>query len=296
MAYSISRIRSYGIAYHVLSVIMLLSVFSGTGTGTAIAGPPREMKLDMEFEEFEKEFDRQTARGFRLIDVSIYQVGTRDLYSGIWEERSDPAIAWRHGMRRDGLKEKTDEMAADRYGLIYIEGKGGGGREKFAGIWEPCTGLFPQVWIGMNAVEFKKKYDELAAQGFQMTSLSAYELQGQILLAGLWNKGDEFPEAVLEANLTARQLAAVVRRKLDEGFRISRLSACLVKGQDRYTCLWKKMDGPTQDVRVGMSTAALKRFSRQMDQKGLQPVQVAVFAKGNQIRYSVVWEDNSDAK
>jgi hypothetical protein len=288
------RLCSHNNVFRVFSVGLILAV-SGT-TDLAVAGPPREMKLDMEFDAFEKEFDRQTARGFRLIDVSIYQVGTRDLYSGIWEERADPPIALRHGMSRDELLEKTAELAEDRYGLIYIEGKGGGGREKFAGIWEPCTGLFPQVWIGMNSVEFKKKYDELAAMGFQMTSLSAYELDGQILLAGLWNKSDEFPEAVLEANLTMRQLSAAVRRKLDEGFRISRLSACLVKGQDRYTCLWKKMDGPIQDVRVGMSATALKRFSRQMDQKGLQPIQISVFANGKQLRYSVVWEDNSDAK
>ncbi len=294
MQHLIRRLCSYDMALRVLSVGLILTV-SGTTT-VSVAGPPREMTLDMEFDEFEKEFDRQIARGFRLLDVSIYQVGTRDLYSAIWEERSDPAIAWRHGMQRDGLKEKTEELAADRYGLIYIEGKGGGGREKWAGIWEPCTGLFPQVWLGMNSVEFKQKYDELAADGFQITSLSAYELQGRLLLAGLWNKGDEFPEAVFDANLTARQLAAAIRRKVDDGFRISRLSACLVNGQDRYSCLWKKLDGPTQDVRVGMSAAALKRFRRQMKLKGLQPIQVSVFARGNQMRYAVVWEDNSDEK
>lgn len=276
------------------AVGVLLTVLCGSAS--LFAGPPREMKLDMDFDAFNAEFDRQTERGFRLIDVSIYQVGPRDLYSGIWEERPEPKIALRHGLVRATLQEKTDELAKDRYGLVYLDGKGGGGREKFAGIWAPCDGLLPQVWVGMAPAEFNEKHAELEQQGCRITDLSTYELNGQILSAGLWNKGDDLPETAIDGNLTARQLLAAVRKKPLEGFRISRLSACIVNGQDRYTCLWKKTDGPAQEVRSLMSKSALTRISRQMETKGLQPVQVSAFAVRNVTKFTVVWEDNGDAK
>jgi hypothetical protein len=255
------------------------------------AGSPREMKLDMEFDAFNTEFDEREKKGFRLIDVAIYKVGTRDLYSAIWEQRADPPFAFRHGLTRQNLERKIKELTDQKYAMVYIEGKGGGGREKWAGIWEPCTTEFPQVWAGMTAEQFKAKHTELQAKQYSISNMTAFELNGQVICGGIWQK-ENLPESAVQLNLSVGKFKLALRKKPAEGFRLSRLCSYMLRGKDFYSCLWTKQEGPEQEVRTGLATIAAKRVTQQMEKKDMQPKQISVFLQGKRLRYSIAYENN----
>jgi hypothetical protein len=274
-----------------ICVITICVVNFGILQFNAFAGPPREMKVDLEFDDFNAQFDKQLERGFRLIDVAIYKVGTRDLYSAIWEKRADPPLAFRHGLTRPNLERKITELANEQYGMVYLEGKGGGGREKYACIWEPCTGEFPQVWVGMDPEQFKAKHTELQGKQYSISNLTAFELNGQVVCGGIWQK-ENLPTSAVQINLSAGKFKLALKKKPAEGFRLSRLCSYILQGKEFYSCLWTKQEGPKQEVRSGLSTIAAKRVTIQMQKKNMHPKQIAVFLQGSRLRYAVLYEDN----
>ena len=257
----------------------------------AFAGPPRELKLDMEFDDFNSYCDKQTEKGFRLIDVSIYKVGARDLYSAIWEQRADPLQTIRHGRTRADLERDITELVDAKYKLVYLEGKGGGGREKYAGLWEPCLTEFPQVWVGMSPEEFRTKHAELQGKEFSISDLTAFEFNGLVLCAGIWKK-ENLPTTAVQINLSAAQFKLAMKQKPMEGFRVVRLCAYTLQGAEVYSCLWTKQEGAKQEIRVALPATGIKRVNVQMEKEMMQPIQISVVMASNGPRYSIVYEEN----
>ncbi len=281
-----SRIRSS------TASLMATLLILGSLVTPATAAPPREMKIAMEFEEFEKEFDRQLARKFRLIDMSVFKLGSRDLYTGIWEDRADPVWLMRHGMKPDEFEAKIKEFGEMEYVMTHISGKGGGGREKYAAIWERYPGRDMSYWSRLLANDFEKKHNEQTKRGFRLNRMTAFELSGNVVHGGIWEKADPNGRHVrLGQSYTTFQRD--LRTNPKKGWRLAQVCTFTLNKQDRYSCLWVEESGPKQEIRVRLTASGVKNNNERFAADGMQPVQICGYAMGTSDRYVVIWEQNT---
>ena len=256
----------------------------------AFADPPREMKAGLRFEQFEKEFDRQAARRYRLVDLSIFKVESRDLYAGIWEKREEPFWALRHGLKPMEFQKEADKLREMQLRLVYISGKGGGGREKYAGIFErKVDGPEHQYWLNMPAADFEKKQTELEGDGFRLIGFTGFELSGAVRYGGIWEKGEQ-PGLQIELGQSNARFRKSIRDLPKKGFRLRRVCAFVWKRQDRYACVWEESKNRKQEIRLRMTSKGLTKTDRQMSKRGFHPVQVSGCFLAGRVRYVAVWE------
>lgn len=70
--------------------------------------------------EYQKEFDKQAAAGYRLAFLNGYDVGGRALFAAIWEKRDGPAQVARHALTAAEYQKEYDRLAAAGYRPLWV--------------------------------------------------------------------------------------------------------------------------------------------------------------------------------
>ncbi len=88
------------------------------------SGPAWVARHGMSSSQYQTKFNELTADGYRLVNVSGYQVGGRDRYAAIWEKRSGSAWVARHGMSSSGYQSAFKNYVDEGYRLVNVSGYG----------------------------------------------------------------------------------------------------------------------------------------------------------------------------
>jgi hypothetical protein len=86
------------------------------------SGPPQVTHHGMSSEQYQQEFDRQSKEGYRLVQVSAYNVGERARYAAIWEKTAGPGQVARHGMSSEQYQQEFDQLSKEGYRLVQVSG------------------------------------------------------------------------------------------------------------------------------------------------------------------------------
>ncbi len=110
------------------------------------SGPAWVARHGMTSAEYQSEFDKYVAQGFRLTHVSAYDVGGTDYYAAIWEKISGPAWVARHRMTSSGYQAEFIDRVIQGYRLKEVNGYAFGTSARYAAIWvagpNAATGQF----------------------------------------------------------------------------------------------------------------------------------------------------------
>ena len=110
-----------------------LTHVSGYGTGNQTryaaiweksSGPRWAARHGMTSSQYQSEFDKYTGEGYRLTHVSGYGTGNQTRYAAIWEKRSGPRWAARHGMTSSQYQSEFDKYTGAGYQLTHVSGYG----------------------------------------------------------------------------------------------------------------------------------------------------------------------------
>lgn len=72
--------------------------------------------------DYQQEFTKQTARGFRPVRVCGYRAGNKELYAAIWEKQSGPEWIARHGLTAAEYQKQFTELVKQGYRLVNVSG------------------------------------------------------------------------------------------------------------------------------------------------------------------------------
>ncbi len=105
--------------------------------------------------QYQSEFDKYVAQGYRLIEVSGYGVNGKDRYAAIWDK--SPSTAWvaRHGMTSAQYQAEFDKYVAQGYRLVQVSGYGVNGQDYYAAIWDKSPST---AWVarhGMTSAQYE---------------------------------------------------------------------------------------------------------------------------------------------
>jgi hypothetical protein len=138
------------------------------------AGPAWVARHGMTSAQYQQEFDKYGKEGYRLVHVSGYGVSGKAHYAAIWEKKSGPAWAARHGMTSAQYQEEFDKYGQQGYRLVQVSGYNVGGQAYFAAIWEKASG---PAWVarhGMASGLYQFEFDKLVQQGYRLILVSGY--------------------------------------------------------------------------------------------------------------------------
>ena len=102
------------------------------------SGPAWVARHGLTSAQYQAEFDKLVAQGYRLVDVSGYAVNGRPLYAAIWEHSNGNGRAWvaRHGLSGSDYQGQFDNLVDQGYRLKWVSGYGVGSQARYAAIWQ----------------------------------------------------------------------------------------------------------------------------------------------------------------
>jgi DNA-binding transcriptional regulator of glucitol operon len=139
-------------------------------------GPAWQARHGLTSAQYQQEFNTLTQQGYRLVDVSGYEVGGQDHYAAIWEKSEAPAWQARHGMTSAQYQQEFNTLSQQGYRLIHIRGWPSGNTVHYAAIWEKTDG---SPWIarhGMLSNDYQEEFDTLLKQGYRLKHVSGYHV------------------------------------------------------------------------------------------------------------------------
>src|ERR1700730_18299359 len=117
---------------------------------------PWQARHGMTSAEYQQVFNKLTGQGYRLIEVSGYEVGGQDRYAAIWEQRAGPPWEARHGLTSVQYQQTFNDLQGKGYRLIQVSGYAVKGQDFYAAIWEKRSGSPWQARHGMTSAQYQQ--------------------------------------------------------------------------------------------------------------------------------------------
>ncbi|MGF7214126.1 hypothetical protein GGR92_000266 [Spirosoma lacussanchae] len=149
--------------------------------------------------EYQRQFDRLVAQGYRPISVSAntlqvidYQPGERPQlgYWGVFEKRPDTTPwAARHALSHEAYQREFNTWTRQGYMPTSINVAFMDGQTSYCVIYDKIPN--PPAWVarhGISYAEFARTNEDLLRQGYRRTITSQCQTPAGRVMAGLWVK------------------------------------------------------------------------------------------------------------
>ncbi len=101
-----------------------------------MGGPEWQARNNLTAEQYQQTFNDFSKQGYRLKDVSGYNVGGQDYYAAIWEKQNGPVWYSRNGVPDAWYQNVFDNFYYQGYHPTLVTAFASGGAAKMNGIWE----------------------------------------------------------------------------------------------------------------------------------------------------------------
>jgi len=137
-------------------------------------GPAWVARHGLTSSQYQQEFDKRVGQGYRLVDISGYNVGGQDHYAAIWEKSSGPAWVARNGLTSSQYQQEFNTFSQQGYRLVRIRGWRSGNTTHYAAIWAKAQG---PAWVarhGLLSDIYQEEFDKLSKEGYRLKHVSGY--------------------------------------------------------------------------------------------------------------------------
>ncbi len=229
----------------------------------------------MTSDEYQKQFDKFTGQGFRLIHINGYNYGGKVQFAAIWEKSAGPAWVARHNMTSGQYQAEFDKLTKDGYRLHQVSGYPGPGGDLYAAIWVKETG---SAWVArhrMTAVQYQTEFNNLAQQGFRLNDISAYRVANDIRYAAIWKKANTNVPWVARHGMTSTRYQKEFNKLVNKGFRLVHVEGSSIHGKRYFSAIWEKSKGPAWMARHNMTSEQYQGEFEKLGTKGYRLVCVS---------------------
>ena len=138
-------------------------------------------------DEYQDQFDRATAAGYRPVLVSGYADGGQPRYAAIWDQRETGPWQARHGLTEPDYQQAITDLGAQGYRPTWIHGYTVGGQDLYAAVWEKDD----VAWVARHRLigpQYQDAFDDLSGQGYTLLHACGYLVEGTPRYAGIWER------------------------------------------------------------------------------------------------------------
>ena len=275
---NIYNLEGVDITGHTVSLSRFTTRFAAIWESTG--GKPYQARHGLDRAAYQQVFDAQLANGFRPITLAGYSEGRSARFAGVWIP-DDRSVAWesRHVLTADEYQAKFDSLTSQGYRLINVTGYAVNGAPRYTGIWERRGGPDWQAHHGMGWQQYQQKLTDLSAQGYVLTHISGYSVNGGVQFAGIWEKQSGVMWETL-FGLTSSQYQKKFDEHLSAGMRPICVSGYTDSGIARYAAIWRQDSGSSWQARHGVDGVHYQAAFDQFNAEGMRPVQISGYGDG----------------
>ncbi|BDB24273.1 TIR domain-containing protein [Cupriavidus sp. P-10] len=130
---------------------------------------------DMTPGQYQRQFERFTTDGYRLVDVSGYVREGQDRYAAIWEKKTGAAWETHHGMSAKVYKQEYDRLSRQGYRPVRISAWSAGNATHYAAIWEKGEGSTWTVQHGVPSGQYQAAFNAMKSAGYRLVGVTGYQ-------------------------------------------------------------------------------------------------------------------------
>ncbi|KAE8146653.1 hypothetical protein BDV25DRAFT_162058 [Aspergillus avenaceus] len=150
---------------------------------------PWATRHGMSREWMQKYFDQYLKDGYRMTQVSGYEVGGETRFAAVWEQRND-TVPWVSvgELNSTAYQAAFDERVKEGYRLVDVDGYQAGGEVLYAAIWDKSPS---GAWVarhGLDSPTFQAEFDKYRGQGYVLRTFNAYNDGKADRYAAIWVK------------------------------------------------------------------------------------------------------------
>jgi CubicO group peptidase (beta-lactamase class C family) len=152
-----------------------------------------------------------------------------------------------------------------------------------------------EQWVvrdGLGAGQFGVEDRRLAANGYRVSSVSAYAIDGEIDYAALWNRTAGLPRRA-RVGLNTAQYRRTVHAMTADGYRPIQVDAHTVAGSTRFAAIFQQ-DTTHWVARTGLTAGQLDAESDRWTERGYRMRDLSGYSQDGGARYAAVWERLAD--
>jgi CubicO group peptidase (beta-lactamase class C family) len=240
-------------------------------------GPAFVARHGIDGTTYQSEFDTWVGQGYRLVDVSGFELDGADHYAAIWYQGVDFPFGANHGLTNPDYQAAVDRYIAEGYRPLHVSGYTVNGEDRYATIWEQSPGPAFVARHGLDAAAYQAEFDARAAGGFRVVDVSGYNIGGTDYYAAIF-EADPGGAWVARHGLDATAYQADFDDLADQGYRLRVVSGFGSNGTVRYATVWNEGPG-------GLRTATDRIAQTAIANASVPAVSVAI-ARNGQLVYA----------
>lgn len=203
-----------------------------------------------------------------------------------------PDWAAAHNLTATAYQAKFNELGAKGFRLTSVNGYVDKGKLRYAAVWRAIPGPAWTARHGLSPAAFQQQFDALGAQGYRLTYVSGWEVQGKERLAGIWEQRTG-PAYTARTGLTGAQYQQLFDAQVKGGARLLHVSAYSKAGAPRYAAIFEQSGGPAFQSFAGMKPAAYQAKYTTLAKSGFTLKTVSGVRIAGADRYTALWEKAS---
>ena len=152
------------------------------------SGPAWVARYGMTSAAYQRYIDTHVSKGYRPVDVSVYEVNGSVRHAVILERKGGPAWVLRSGLSPAAYQRYFDTHVSKGYRPVHVSGYDVNGSARYVVIMERKSG---PAWVarhGMTSQQYQDEFDDFYYQGFRPKAVSGFAVSGgQERYVALWH-------------------------------------------------------------------------------------------------------------
>ncbi|KAL5343119.1 hypothetical protein BJX70DRAFT_207938 [Aspergillus crustosus] len=183
-----------------------------------------------------------TEKGYHLRQVNGYTVKGEPRFAAIWEPVVSSRRLAHHDLTLDAMQEAFYQYREQGYKPIHFSAYEVNGSARFAAIYELITDddLSWWSWVQMTSSGFQDRFDGYLEDGYRLTDVSGYSVEGQVYFNGIWDNTTASGAWWARHNLDSPTFQSEFDKFKADGYVLRALSGYNTGTADRYAALWIK--------------------------------------------------------
>jgi len=242
----------------------------------------------------QSEFDTWTAAPYRLrmTRISGSETAGQARFAAIFEKSSKTSGWVSHaGLPAASFTSTHNQLHADGFRLVWLDGYGVGSTAYYNGIWEQTFGPDQRVRLGESLASHQSANSANISAGYGLVDVCAFSVDGTSYHAGIWAEG-RTPAIQVRYALTSAGYQSEFNSMGSDGYYLWRVSGYESGTAERFTGVWRSTSVGEGWASHGMRAADFNAHNINAQSLGYRPVFVEAYNLGADTYYNATWIRN----
>lgn len=202
-----------------------------------------------------------------------------------------PLYSCSFDLSHDEYQGRYEDLAADGYRLVMVDGFRSDDGLRYAGIWirDQAAG-FTRARHGMTSDEYQSEFDDLRYRGYLLEGVTGLSSSGEseALFAAVWNDGSARGYTA-HHNMTTSSYQSTFDEYDQSGYQVILVTGYASGRSSRYAAIWSRHDERPRRARHHLPSSEYPSTFDELKDQGYRIAHVNAHEAGGQTYFAGIW-------